>query len=190
MQDGREYLANRPDDVKYDFIHVDAFRGFGHTPFLLGTVEFYDLCKSHLVEGGVVCANLVASDPLFGARINTICASFEQSYLFIYDDATVIYGTDAPRLGSEEFDARGRAIESRYLFSFPFARLAAHLKHVDECQEFLQPYGPRDVILTDSDPPTELSAIPKSDPLFYKIGRNELCPCGSGKKFKKCHGIP
>ncbi len=21
-----------------------------------------------------------------------------------------------------------------------------------------------------------------------KIGRNELCPCGSGKKYKKCHG--
>jgi len=21
-----------------------------------------------------------------------------------------------------------------------------------------------------------------------KIGRNEKCPCGSGKKFKKCHG--
>jgi len=21
-----------------------------------------------------------------------------------------------------------------------------------------------------------------------KIGRNDLCPCGSGKKFKKCHG--
>ncbi|MBW1828638.1 MAG: SEC-C domain-containing protein, partial [Deltaproteobacteria bacterium] len=20
-----------------------------------------------------------------------------------------------------------------------------------------------------------------------KIGRNELCPCGSGKKFKNCH---
>lgn len=23
-----------------------------------------------------------------------------------------------------------------------------------------------------------------------KIGRNELCPCGSGKKYKKCHGDP
>ena len=23
---------------------------------------------------------------------------------------------------------------------------------------------------------------------FSKIGRNELCPCGSGKKFKHCHG--
>jgi uncharacterized protein YecA (UPF0149 family) len=21
-----------------------------------------------------------------------------------------------------------------------------------------------------------------------KIGRNDLCPCGSGKKFKQCHG--
>jgi len=21
-----------------------------------------------------------------------------------------------------------------------------------------------------------------------RVGRNELCPCGSGKKFKKCHG--
>ena len=21
-----------------------------------------------------------------------------------------------------------------------------------------------------------------------KVGRNELCPCGSGKKYKQCHG--
>ena len=21
-----------------------------------------------------------------------------------------------------------------------------------------------------------------------KVGRNEVCPCGSGKKFKQCHG--
>ena len=21
-----------------------------------------------------------------------------------------------------------------------------------------------------------------------RVGRNELCPCGSGKKYKKCHG--
>ena len=23
---------------------------------------------------------------------------------------------------------------------------------------------------------------------FEKVGRNEACPCGSGVKFKKCHG--
>jgi preprotein translocase subunit SecA len=22
-----------------------------------------------------------------------------------------------------------------------------------------------------------------------KVGRNDPCPCGSGKKFKKCHGV-
>jgi preprotein translocase subunit SecA len=25
-------------------------------------------------------------------------------------------------------------------------------------------------------------------PSFGKVGRNEQCPCGSGKKFKHCHG--
>ena len=25
-------------------------------------------------------------------------------------------------------------------------------------------------------------------PIFPKVGRNEPCPCGSGKKYKKCHG--
>ena len=23
---------------------------------------------------------------------------------------------------------------------------------------------------------------------FENVGRNEPCPCGSGKKYKKCHG--
>lgn len=27
-----------------------------------------------------------------------------------------------------------------------------------------------------------------SDPKFKNVGRNDPCPCGSGKKFKKCHG--
>jgi len=22
-----------------------------------------------------------------------------------------------------------------------------------------------------------------------KVGRNDPCPCGSGKKYKKCHGL-
>jgi len=23
-----------------------------------------------------------------------------------------------------------------------------------------------------------------------KVGRNDPCPCGSGEKYKKCHGAP
>jgi uncharacterized protein YecA (UPF0149 family) len=26
------------------------------------------------------------------------------------------------------------------------------------------------------------------DEAGHKIGRNDPCPCGSGKKYKKCHG--
>jgi uncharacterized protein YecA (UPF0149 family) len=31
----------------------------------------------------------------------------------------------------------------------------------------------------------EVSTVKASGP---KVGRNEPCPCGSGKKYKKCHG--
>ena len=29
---------------------------------------------------------------------------------------------------------------------------------------------------------------PKDPTTWGKVGRNELCPCGSGKKYKHCHG--
>jgi preprotein translocase subunit SecA len=29
---------------------------------------------------------------------------------------------------------------------------------------------------------------PKDAQSWGKVGRNEPCPCGSGKKFKHCHG--
>jgi hypothetical protein len=32
------------------------------------------------------------------------------------------------------------------------------------------------------------SFISLSDELIAQAGRNDPCPCGSGKKFKKCHG--
>jgi preprotein translocase subunit SecA len=39
-------------------------------------------------------------------------------------------------------------------------------------------------------PPEQAVAQPvtNANDLFAGVGRNELCPCGSGKKFKKCHG--
>ena len=36
------------------------------------------------------------------------------------------------------------------------------------------------------------AAAPQRDPgnpaSWGKVGRNENCPCGSGKKYKHCHG--
>lgn len=33
-------------------------------------------------------------------------------------------------------------------------------------------------------------AVGRRDPTLPKVGRNKPCPCGSGKKYKKCHGRP
>jgi preprotein translocase subunit SecA len=32
--------------------------------------------------------------------------------------------------------------------------------------------------------------VTTADDPFSKVGRNQLCPCGSGKKYKRCHGAP
>jgi preprotein translocase subunit SecA len=42
----------------------------------------------------------------------------------------------------------------------------------------------------DEDYYTDPLEQPKQRPVVAgpKIGRNDLCPCGSGQKFKKCHG--
>ncbi|GAA3826472.1 preprotein translocase subunit SecA [Nocardioides panacisoli] len=38
---------------------------------------------------------------------------------------------------------------------------------------------------------TSATTVTKSpDDEFADIGRNQLCPCGSGKKYKRCHGAP
>jgi preprotein translocase subunit SecA len=37
-------------------------------------------------------------------------------------------------------------------------------------------------------PPSPLQRKPQERPSVKKIGRNDPCPCGSGKKFKKCCG--
>jgi preprotein translocase subunit SecA len=29
---------------------------------------------------------------------------------------------------------------------------------------------------------------PRDPTSWGKVGRNEVCPCGSGKKYKHCHG--
>jgi len=44
---------------------------------------------------------------------------------------------------------------------------------------------------TPSGRPPAMAARPVPQPIKReapKVGRNDLCPCGSGEKFKKCHG--
>lgn len=43
--------------------------------------------------------------------------------------------------------------------------------------------GPKQTLVTSHTEPSEVSG--KTEP---EVGRNDPCPCGSGKKYKKCHG--
>jgi SEC-C motif-containing protein len=56
----------------------------------------------------------------------------------------------------------------------------------DEVRELERIRMARDV----GGPSTPVDALPSLDARFggAKVGRNDPCPCGSGKKFKRCHG--
>jgi preprotein translocase subunit SecA len=45
---------------------------------------------------------------------------------------------------------------------------------------------------TGAPPPPPDAAVPATPETFVregrKVGRNEPCPCGSGRKYKHCHG--
>ncbi|NOS79959.1 MAG: hypothetical protein HOP32_00080, partial [Nitrospira sp.] len=42
------------------------------------------------------------------------------------------------------------------------------------------------LILNRGEEPLAPQTVQHSDD---KVGRNDPCPCGSGKKYKKCHGV-
>ena len=50
-----------------------------------------------------------------------------------------------------------------------------------------QQQRPQKVVMSHGDEPVEQSAAhaKREDD---KVGRNDACPCGSGKKYKRCHG--
>jgi len=60
-------------------------------------------------------------------------------------------------------------------------------KEIKDMQEFFSGETDANVTAQMNDRLMELE--PKGHTLVrrVKIGRNEPCPCGSGKKFKKCH---
>ena len=50
-------------------------------------------------------------------------------------------------------------------------------------------FAASEVTLTAAPDDAELAERDPQDPATWgKVGRNEACPCGSGKKFKHCHG--
>lgn len=189
IQDGRRYLEDRSPQTRYDVIMVDAFRGAGYIPYHLSTKEFYDLCRSHLTEGGVVAANLLEGDPLYRQRVNTIQESFKHVYLIVHEGGKVAFGSDSVELDMSCIQERISQLQDERGFSFPLLPYAERLSPVSEQGEYLARFGNATNILRDGYQPPEIEQLPVTDSIFRSVGRNDPCPCGSGKKFKHCHGL-
>ena len=79
-----------------------------------------------------------------------------------------------------------------------FGRVPFPAMHVDTGKKFPEMYAFRDRYAKEWDLDLRVEPCPPIDSVdptlppaarsAPKIGRNDLCPCGSGKKFKKCHG--
>ncbi len=144
VEEGRSFLARQPATVKYDIIFVDCFTGSGQHPYSLSTVEFYELTRSHLMPGGVVATNIVASDPMFAQKWLTMQAVFAHVWHCQTGVAHVFFGSDEP-VGLDQLRVQAERIFRRAPFSFPFVEL---LDDVYECP----PAGLVDV-LTDGERP-------------------------------------
>ena len=78
-------------------------------------------------------------------------------------DSEVLIGMDIIGLG--DFAVSNFQGETSFTFRMP------SLKHIDFVEDLA------DEVVDVS----EVAGVPK-------VGRNQQCPCGSGKKYKKCHG--
>ncbi len=183
IEDGRRFLEVLGADVRYDMIFVDCYTGAGHHPFALSTTEFYDHCKAHLSTNGVVVTNLVENDPLFRRKVDTFSLSFRHVMRYGVDGVNVFFGSDVA-VPPAEARARAERIYEASPFPFPFRELVKELRPV------ARHAGARErVPLSDAtDRSKSTAGLPPSDPIFYGAKRNDACPCGSGQKFKKCHG--
>jgi SWIM/SEC-C metal-binding protein len=67
-------------------------------------------------------------------------------------------------------------------------------ERVNEIKSIFEENGWKYTIGIEPDEPENITDLeillnpPKSTKVEKKIGRNEPCPCGSGKKYKKCCG--
>ncbi len=67
-------------------------------------------------------------------------------------------------------------------------------KRMNEVAKIFEQNGWKYSIEIDKDKPEDITDLeillnwPKPKEVEKKVGRNEPCPCGSGKKYKKCCG--
>jgi spermidine synthase len=178
IQDGRKALAQHSAEEPYDIIVVDAFLGLGQGPRAFSTMEFFALCRSKLSPAGLVVANLLDRDPANAQKRETMIQSFPRVLAVRDEDRGnwVLFGCNNGEADLGDVVSRAGALEERLHFSTP---LVAHAQKLQVLASAASPLQLRRLaVLRDE---AAVAAAPG-------LGRNDPCSCGSGKKYKKCHG--
>jgi preprotein translocase subunit SecA len=104
----------------------------------------------------------------------------------IYEETTqALLHMDTPQLVSEDSFVAEEPDEDSFQFRHPSAQ------HQAAAPQPARPSGNDDGMiyhgarLQDEIERPAQAPVKRTDP---KVGRNDPCPCGSGKKYKKCHG--
>lgn len=118
LQDGREHLETFPEN-HFDIILLDSFSGIGEHPTNVSTLEFYQLCKSRLVNDGVIVTNLVDNNPFYHHKVATFFSAFKFGYEY-NNEETIFFASDVDDFGSEEFKQKTAEIAAHYEFEFPY----------------------------------------------------------------------
>jgi preprotein translocase subunit SecA len=105
-------------------------------------------------------------------------------------DPKRVYQTEGFELFRAMFDRiRSRAVEQlfRVVIELPSPERVAELRAAEEARRAAQQRRLQEVHANSpAEAPVAKQTVQREGP---KVGRNDPCPCGSGKKYKKCHGV-
>ena len=184
IEDGRSFLERRPTAEPYDVIFLDAFVGVGFVPLRLSTQEFFRVCRDQLSRNGTLVANVLPSGALVFERLATLASVFRNVYTYEWEGTLLLFANDHEEQSDADLVKTACELQERYGFAFPYVPLVARVTRLKSpgpgarAAQFTR-------LLTDATPPQSIQ-IPRE--LCASVGRNDTCPCGSGLKFKKCHG--
>lgn len=124
LQDARRYLEQGDPDAQFEIVLMDAFRDNSDNLEHLASAEFYACCRARLTRGGVVCVNLLKSDPRFWAKARTFQGSFRHTLVCELKRAALLFGSDT-RLAPAALRRRATAVQERLELPFGLDGYAA-----------------------------------------------------------------
>ncbi len=167
--DGQRGFNIRTNLAKaYETKCKDLVKSFEKAILLLSVDELW---KEHLRE-------------LDDLRTSVRNATYEQK------DPLLIYKLESFELFKTMIDSINKSVVSRLLKGQILTQDPNQIKEGHEQKQDYSKYQERKQDLAQGTNRGQAPEKPKAQPVRSepKVGRNELCPCGSGKKYKQCHG--